>query len=275
MNEAATLPVSRGTGSSFYLAMRILPHGRREAMYAIYDFCRTVDDIADGGGPFAQRLSDLDAWRGRLAEIFSGRAPANLEDLAQAVQRYGLKQEDFNSLIDGMAMDAAANIRAPDWTTLDLYCDRVASAVGRLSVRIFGMGEKAGGALAHHLGRALQLTNILRDIDEDAAIGRLYMPREALVRAGVTADEPLLVAADPRLAPACLEVAGRARSHFNEARRIMATEPRSAVRAPRLMAAAYRSLLDNMVLRGFAQPRQRVKVGRLRILVALLRYGVL
>ena len=102
-----------------------------------------------------------------------------------------------------MAMDAEQDIRAPDWATLDLYCDRVASAVGRLSVRIFGLPDEPGVALAHHLGRALQLTNILRDIDEDASIGRLYLPREALTAAGVQTDEPLAAAADPSLpAPA-------------------------------------------------------------------------
>ena len=275
MNEAAELPAPRATSSSFYLAMRILPTGPREAMYAIYDFCRAVDDVADGGGTFAQRLSELDGWRVKIGEIFNGHASSDLKDLAQVVHQYGLKQEDFESVIDGMAMDAAANIRAPDWTTLDLYCDRVASAVGRLSVRIFGTGEKAGEALAHHLGRALQLTNILRDIDEDAAIGRLYLPREALLRAEIIADDPVLVAADPRLPRACLEVVERARSHFTEARVIMAGEPRSAVRAPRLMAAAYLSLLDNMVARGFAQPRRRVSVNRLRMLGALLRHGML
>jgi phytoene synthase len=275
MNEAAASLIRPVTGSSFYLAMRILPQARREAMYAIYGFCRAVDDIADEGGPCAQRLSDLETWRERIGAIFAGQIQTGLEDLAQAVQRYGLRQADFNSVIDGMAMDAAADIRAPDWATLDLYCDRVASAVGRLSVCIFGMGAKAGEALAHHLGRALQLTNILRDIDEDAAIGRLYLPREALTEARIATDEPLSAVADPRLPGACREVVERARLHFGEARGIMAAEPRSAVRAPQLMAAAYSSVLDGMVARGFAQPRPRMKVSRLRMLGALLRYGFL
>jgi phytoene synthase len=274
MNEAAASLVRPVTGSSFYLAMRILPQARRQAMYAIYGFCRAVDDIADEGEPSAQRLSDLERWRGRVAGIFGGQIPAGLEDLAQAVRRYGLRLADFNSVIDGMTMDAAADIRAPDWATLDLYCDRVASAVGRLSVRIFGMGAKAGEALAHHLGRALQLTNILRDIDEDAAIGRLYLPLEALTKAGIVTVEPLSAVADPRLPCACREVVERARLHFGDARRVMAAEPRSAVRAPQLMAAAYSSVLDGMVARGFAQPRPRVKVNRLRLLGALLRYGL-
>ena len=110
-----------------------------------------------------------------------------------------------------------ADIRAPDLATLDLYCDRVASAVGRLSVRVFGMEEGEGIALAHHLGRALQLTNILRDLDEDAGMGRLYLPREALTAAGIAATEPAAVLAHPALATACAPIIERARADFREA----------------------------------------------------------
>jgi presqualene diphosphate synthase len=178
-------------------------------------------------------------------------------------------------VIDGMAMDAEQDIRAPDWATLNLYCDRVASAVGRLSVPIFGLPDEPGVALAHHLGRALQLTNILRDIDEDASLGRLYLPREALTAAGVMTEEPLTAAADPKLAGACLEVAARAHDHFEKAQSFMAEAPRAAVKAPRLMAAAYGSILDRMQKEGFAPPRRRAKASRLRLLGALLRYGIL
>ena len=113
-------------------------------------------------------------WRSRIEALYAGRPAPEFRALAQAVRDFSLRKEDFLAVIDGMAMDAAEDIRAPDWATLDLYCDRVASAVGRLSVRVFGVGEQDGVALAHHLGRALQLTNILRDVDEDAEIGRLY-----------------------------------------------------------------------------------------------------
>jgi phytoene synthase len=263
--------------SSFYLAMRILPKHRREAMFSLYGFCRAVDDIADERGSLSssQRMAELERWRADIAALFAGRTPPRLAALDEAVRRYDLRLEEFDAVIDGMAMDAARDIRAPDWATLDLYCDRVASAVGRLSVRIFGLAEEPGEALAHHLGRALQLTNVLRDIDEDAAIGRLYLPREALAAAGVTTDDPLTAAADPRLAVACAEVAARARWHFDQTQPIMATAPRAAVRAPRLMAVAYRSILDRMVADGFAPPRRRARASRLRILSALLRYGVL
>ena len=263
--------------SSFYMAMRILSAPRRDAMFALYGFCRAVDDIADERGPqtASQRLAELERWRAGVAEMFAGRAPPHLADLDRATRDFDLQQKDFNAVIDGMAMDAAEDIRAPDWATLDLYCDRVASAVGRLSVRIFGLKPEPGEALAYHLGRALQLTNILRDIDEDAGVGRLYLPREALATAGVTTDEPLKAAADPKLAGACVVAATRARSHFEKSNSIMGSAPRAAVRAPRLMAAAYRSILDRMVADGFGPPRRRAKASRPRILGALLRYGVL
>ena len=272
-----TQQAAPATHSSFYRAMRILPKRQREAMFALYGFCRAVDDIADERGPStsAQRLAELMRWRADIAALFAGRTPPHLAALAEAVRSYDLRHEDFDAVIDGMAMDAAQDIRAPDWATLDLYCDRVASAVGRLSVRIFGLAPEPGEALAHHLGRALQLTNILRDIDEDAGVGRLYLPREALEAAGVTTDEPVAAAADPKLARACVEVAARARAHFEKSEAIMAAAPRAAVRAPRLMAAAYQSILDRMLRDGFAPPRRRAKASRLRLLGAFLRYGVL
>ena len=263
--------------SSFYTAMRVLPERRREAMLALYDFCRAVDDVADDRGPAtsAERLAELEHWRADVAAMFMGHAPARLAALDEPMRSYHLSRDDFDAVIDGMAMDAARDIRAPDWATLDLYCDRVASAVGRLSVRIFGLPADPGVALAHHLGRALQLTNILRDIDEDAAAGRLYLPREALAAAGVETDEPLAAAADPKLAGACVAVAERARGHFDKAQSIMASAPRAAVKAPRLMAVAYGSILDRMVKEGFAPPRRRARASRLRLIGALLRYGIL
>ena len=145
------------------------------------------------------------------------RPAPRLAGLARAVREFGLRREDFHAVIDGMEMDVVADIRAPDDATLDLYCDRVASAVGRLSVRVFGMEEGDGIALAHHLGRALQLTNILRDLDEDAALGRLYLPAEALRAAGITTTDPAAVLASPALGQVCATLVERARRHFAEA----------------------------------------------------------
>src|SRR3984957_18899706 len=198
--ETAAANANYGTsasGSSFYAAMRILPHEQREAMFQIYSFCRQVDDIADSDGPRPERLAELEQWREEIDALYQRHPPARLRDYVASVQRFGLLREDFLAIVDGMEMDVPQDIRAPDLATLDLYCDRVASAVGRLSVRVFGLAQDDGILLAHHLGRALQLTNILRDIDEDAAIGRLYLPREGLLHAGITNIEPLRVIADP------------------------------------------------------------------------------
>jgi phytoene synthase len=172
-----------------------------------------------------------------------------------------------------MAMDVEADIQAPDWATLDLYCDRVASAVGRLSARVFGLPGEQADALAYHLGRALQLTNILRDIDEDAAINRLYLPREAMLAAGMTDLTPATVLAHPRLPEVCRQVAARARGFYDEAGRTMDRQPSRLVRAPRLMGAAYLSVLDRLEKRGWAPPRQRVGTNKLRLLAAVIRYG--
>src|SRR6185436_6462340 len=204
---------SRASGSSFYTAMRILPRAQREAMFEIYSFCRLVDDVADSTAPHAERSLGIAEWRSRIEALYAGRPAPELRALAQAVRDFSLRKEDFLAVIDGMEMDAAQDIRAPDWATLDLYCDRVASAVGRLSVRVFGMGEQDGIALAHHLGRALQLTNILRDIDEDAELGRLYLPSEELRRAGIVTTEPVAALSSAGLGQVCDAVAARALGH--------------------------------------------------------------
>jgi len=263
----------RASGSSFYKAMRILPREQRDAMFEIYSFCRKVDDIADSPGPRDERLAQLKLWRQDIDALYSGSAVTRAKGLAIAIKRFGLKREDFQAVIDGMEMDIVADVRAPDWHRLDTYCDCVASAVGRLSVRVFGLEEKAGIALAYHLGRALQLTNILRDIDEDAEIGRLYLPREELSKAGILNSDPKAAIADPRLGQVCVAVIARAEQHFVEADRIMKKCPRRAVRAPRIMGAAYHAILRKLVARGFATPRKPVKVSKPLLLLTILRYA--
>jgi phytoene synthase len=265
----------RASGSSFYTAMRILPRPQREAMFEIYSYCRLVDDVADSNAPHAARREQLAEWRRKVAALYSGQPPAELHALAQTARDFALRKEDFLAVIDGMEMDAAQDIRAPDWATLDLYCDRVASAVGRLSVRVFGMTDPDGTMLAHHLGRALQLTNILRDLDEDAAVGRLYLPREALQAAGIVSTEPNTVLASPGLAEVCGALVTRARSHFREADAIMARNTRRVVRAPKIMEEVYRHMLESMAARGWAPPRSRVSVSGLRLSWIALQYAII
>jgi squalene synthase HpnD len=274
--EVAAANPNYGTtasGSSFYAAMRILPQEQREAMFQIYSFCRQVDDIADSDGPREQRLAALQQWREDIDALYQGHAPARLRDYVASVKEFGLEREDFLAIVDGMEMDVPQDIRAPDLATLDLYCDRVASAVGRLSVKVFGLPREDGILLAHHLGRALQLTNILRDIDEDAAIGRLYLPSEGLAQAGISSTDPLIVAADPAVPKVCAPLVERARDHFAQADAIMARNSRRAVRAPRIMSKYYGSILALLVARGFANPRTPVRLNKVARIAILLRYG--
>ena len=262
-------------GSSFYAGMRILPKPEREGMYAIYAFCRRVDDIADDlEGSRAERKAALDRWHADIDALYAGGDPGQAAFLAPAVRRFALDRTDFHAVLDGMMTDVEGDVRWPSMEELDLYCDRVASAVGRLSVRVFGMEREPGLALAHHLGRALQLTNILRDIDEDAGIGRVYLPREALTAAGVALTTPAGIAADPRIDPACRAVAGEARRHFRESDAILARRPRGHRIAPRLMSAAYAKLLTRMEAAGWAPPRTRVRVSKLGLLWTLVRLGI-
>jgi presqualene diphosphate synthase len=265
---------SSASGSSFYAAMRILPREQREAMFQIYTFCRQVDDIADSDGPRPQRLAELQQWRDDIAALYQGHPPPRLRDYVASVDRFDLKQEDFLAIVDGMEMDVPQDIRAPDLATLDLYCDRVASAVGRLSVRVFGLPQDDGILLAHHLGRALQLTNILRDIDEDAGIGRLYLPREALLHAGITSSDPLKVIAEPALPKVCVPLVERARAHFAKADEIMNRNRRRVVRAPRIMSKYYQAILELLLARGFAAPRAPVRLSKLGRIFIILRYAL-
>ncbi len=277
-NEAVAALV-RAAGTSFYRGMRILPKERRAAMYALYAFCRMVDDIADddtNGGPeaMAEKRVALDAWRGRVEGLYGGVADGPVTRvLAGAVARYALRREDFLAIIDGMEMDAVAPIVAPDLATLDLYCDRVAAAVGRLSVRIFGDASPAADRVANALGRALQLTNILRDLAEDAERGRLYLPREWLAAARVPPD-PVSSLAAPGLPLVCARTAALAHSHFDRASEAMrACNPR-AMRPARLMKATYAAILTRLERRGWQQLGEPVSVPGWQKLWLALRHGL-
>lgn len=262
--------------SSFYRALRILPPEKREAMYEVYAFCRAVDDIADDDGPNSDRIAMLNRWRADMTKLYAGGEPTELtEGLARPVQVFGLRQEDFLAIIDGMEMDVRRDVLAQDWAALELYCDRVASAVGRLSVRIFGIEGEKGRQLSHHLGRALQMTNILRDLDEDASLGRLYLPKEALAQACIDEVDIGKVLAHPRLGQACGSVVARAKQHFADASAVMTSCRRESVRSPRVMASIYQALLDKLVARGWTPPRAEVHASKLQFLWAVLRHGII
>jgi squalene synthase HpnD len=263
-------------GTSFYWAMRLLPSDRRHGMYAVYAFCREVDDIADDlDAPPEEKKQALAAWHDEVDAIYVGR-PRHLvaRALAEPVARYAMRRQDFHAVIDGMEMDAAEDIRGPDLATLDLYCGRVAGAVGHLSVHVFGDASADAHAVADSLGRALQLTNILRDVDEDAQRGRLYLPREILKRHGIRGAEPTEVLRHPALPAVCRELAAIAEGHFAEAERAMARCSRRAMRPAAVMGAFYRAMLDALLRSEWRDPAQRVGLSKPQKLWLVLRHGL-
>ncbi len=262
-------------GTSFYWAMRLLPQERRNGMYAVYAWCREVDDIADSDRPIASKLAMLDDWRDEIEALYAGH-PRQLisHALHDPMLRYDLRRQDFLAVIDGMEMDARGDIRAPDLATLDLYCARVASAVGHLSVHVFGDASPTAHRVAESLGRALQLTNILRDLDEDAQRGRLYLPREILDRHGLRSIAPMLALRDPALPAVCRDVAAIAERHFADAKQAMAQCRRRAMRPAALMGAVYRATLRELLRGGWRDPAARVSLSPMLKLWLALRNGL-
>jgi phytoene synthase len=262
----------KNSGSSFLLGMMALPEKRRLGMFGLYAFCRAVDDIADEDDDRARRQRNLEIWRSYVSDLFKGKASHPvMQLLQQPLLDYALREKDFYAIIDGMEMDARGPIQRPSWEQLDLYCDRVASAVGRLSVLIFGEPSPEGQEVAHHLGRALQLTNILRDLDEDATRQRLYLPREALEEAGITSDKIDEVLMHPAIDHACRGVARKAVFHFDEAAALMDKCTRKAMKPARLMRDYYAAILREMLLMGWAYPRFRVSLGPIAKIRLLLK----
>ena len=255
--------------------MQLLPARRREAIYTLYDFCREVDDIADGDASRPLKQILLLNWRSEIALLYAGRPQHPVtRALAEAIHRYGLRCDDFLAIIDGMEMDARSDIRAPSLLELDRYCERVAVAVGRLSVRIFGEETPAGERVAAELGRALQLTNILRDLAEDAGRNRLYLPRELLHAHGIFATTPSWVLAQPALPDVCRDLAILAERHYTAAAEAIAACPRATMRPAAVMLGVYRVLLHELRTRGWRQLGEPVQIPARRKLVLLLRHGL-
>jgi phytoene synthase len=260
---AEQAPPSTG-GSTFYWPMLLLPRDKRGAIFAVYRFCRAVDDVADEPGDLADKRERLAAWREQVRVLYLGGTATDpvAKSLAQAIERYHLPRAELEAVIDGCAMDANGPIRAPALDVLRLYCRRVAGAVGMLAVRIFDRADAETEAFAVALGEALQLTNILRDLEEDAAIGRLYMPRELLVRAGILDTDPALVLADPRLPAACESLAELAEARFAEAEAHLARWPARRLWSARAMMVLYRRLLVGMRERGWRDLGQRPRLSK-------------
>ncbi|WP_417518141.1 presqualene diphosphate synthase HpnD [Minwuia sp.] len=252
------------SGTSFGLGMKILPEDGRRAMYGVYAFCREIDDIADEPGTEQAKRDGLDKWRKEVERLYQGQ-PEDLTMVAllPAVEAYDLPKQEFIELIDGMVMDVDLDFgRAErlDHSGLHLYCRRVAGAVGMLSIRIFGEPDATQFALA--MGDALQLTNILRDIGEDADEGRIYLPIDMIRAEGITATDPKEIVRDPRLTAVCDRIAEEADARFRDAEEQSRRHDRRKLKPALVMGSIYRGYLDKLLARGFADPTATVKMSK-------------
>ncbi len=278
--DAAAEALVKRSGTSFFWAMRSLPTKERQAMFALYAFCRAVDDIADEPAPCEDKLRRLDAWHDELDRLYGG-VPSEqpiAAALREPIARYALPRQPFEEILRGMESDARGPIRAPSMAELEVYCARVAGAVGLQSVRIFGCRDAAADSYALATGHALQLTNILRDLAEDAADGRLYLPREALDAGGIEATEPMAAITHPGLPAACEFIAERAEARYAEAealRRAMAPADARALRPAVIMTAVYRRIFERLARRGWQRATEPLSLSKAEKLWLALRCLVL
>ncbi|WP_431856487.1 presqualene diphosphate synthase HpnD [Azospirillum sp.] len=268
--------VAGRSGSTFYWPMLLLPRSKRAAMFAIYAYCRHIDDIVDEPGDPKAKHQSLHAWRQEIRNLYAGGAPSSpmAAALKGAIERYGLPRAELEAVIDGMAMDLSGAMRAPDMNTLGVYCRRVAGAVGLLAIRVFDRADAHTEAFAIALGEALQLTNILRDLAEDAPLGRLYLPREVLMGAGIFSIDPADVLAHPNLPRACEALALRAETRFAEARLALSRCNRRRLWAAEAMMLLYRRLLERLKARGWSDLSRGVRIRKRECAWVTLRCAV-
>jgi phytoene synthase len=251
----------RRSGSSFRLGMQSLPRERRRAMHAVYAFCRAADDIADGAAPPSEKRAFLREWRRELDRLHRAPETPIGRELARASTLFRLPVEECHALLDGMEMDSADRVRITNDYELNLYGRRVAGSVGALSIRIFGVPSAHDFAL--NLGRTLQLVNILRDVDEDAACERVYVPLSRLAQLGLQDAPAAALVADPRFARVCEGLAEEARAGFAAADAALMHLDRAALKPAILMMENYRRVLVRLQARGWG-----VRQGKLRLSTA-------
>ncbi len=252
------------SGTSFYYSFMFLPPERRRAITALYAFCREVDDVVDEVSDPELARTKLAWWRTEIGATFAGTPQHPVaQALRPVVAAYRLPEEHFQTVIDGMAMDLQRN-RYLDFTELERYCHCVAGVVGLMSAEIFGYVNPATRQYARDLGIAFQLTNIIRDVGEDARRGRIYLPQEELAAHGVTASALLKGESSAALTDLMKDQVARARRWYARALDALPAEDRKAQRAGLIMASIYRALLDEIERDGYRVLDRRIALTPLR-----------
>ncbi len=252
------------SGSSFYYSFMFLPQEQRTAITAVYAFCREVDDVVDECADINIARTKLAWWREEIDKLFSGEPKHPVtQALAKVIQRFNLPQEYFFEVIDGMEMDLDYD-SYPSFKELSLYCHRVASIVGLISVEIFGYQNRKTMKYAHDLGMAFQLTNILRDVHEDAERGRLYIPLDELDKFHITLDDIVHRRMSDDMKALFAFQADRAMKYYRSALAQLPDEDRYSQRSGVIMAAIYEALLEEIKMDGYAVLTHRVKLTPIR-----------
>ena len=246
--------IVKKSGTSFFWSMRLLPTAQRNAMYTIYAFCRHIDDIVDGNTPVAEKMELLRAWREELDNIYDKKVPTT--DIGRKIykncMRFKLPKEELLMLIESIGMDVPNPVQAPDMAKFYRYCRGVAGVPGSLTLRILGeKNENLINDLSVCLGNALQITNILRDVKEDALDNRLYIPREILQNAKIESTDPMTVVVDKNLVFAREELAKIAKDFYNQADAMIPKLDKKAMKHVRMIEAIYRRYFDIMNNRGW------------------------
>lgn len=262
------------SGTSFFWSMRLLPAAKRNAMYTIYAFFRHIDDIVDGNAPLEEKTELLAAWREELDNIYDKKAPKT--DIGRKIykncMRFKLPKEEFVKLLSCISMDIPKPIQAPKMADFEQYCSGVAGVPGNLTLRILGCEDQQMiEELSRTLGNALQITNILRDVKEDAYAQRLYIPEECLQKAGIASRDPMTVLVDKNLALAREELAKQAKQNYQRAFELLNKVDKKCVKPVKAMAYIYKRYFDIMNNRGWEIVSPKPQMSKLSKLCLALK----
>ena len=266
--------IVKKSGSSFFWSMRLLPRAKREAMYTIYAFCRHIDDIVDGDLPIKEKQELLAAWREEIDNIYDKKVPATEigRKIYKNCMRFKLPKEEFLRLIESISMDLPKPMQAPKLNDFLKYCRGVAGVPGSLSLRIFGCkDENLIEELATSLGNALQITNILRDVKEDAQANRLYIPKEYLKKAEISSKKPSEVIVNKNLSVAREELAKLAAGDYAKANQVIQFLDKKTARPVKAIAAIYKKYFDIMQNRGWEIVSPKPQISKFNKLSLALR----
>ena len=267
----------RATQTSFYWPMRLQRSRFRRALFAIYIYCRALDDLADNNSAETDKIRALNAWKDKIEILFSSHSSELdlgnplLATLADTISEFNLEKEPFLDLIDGVEIDVNGPVIAPNWEALSIYCQKVAASVGTLCLSVWGWRGTQAERFTQLSGEALQLTNILRDIKEDSIAGRLYLPIEALVDAKINTRIPSEVLKHPALENACAPLINRTRTRFEQARECWKESSIAQARPAWVMLELYRALFLEVIRTGFNPDGPKTKLTRRRKLFHLTR----